>query len=87
MTYRIEFTPSARKQFTRLPHEVLRRVDAHLLVLAENPFPSGAQKIGGSIGLFRVRVGDYRIVYTIERRALVVLVVRIGHRREVYRNL
>lgn len=87
MTYRIEFTPSARRQFTRLPREVIRRIDAHILALAENPFLPGAEKLSGSPGLFRIRIGDYRVVYTVEHHALVVLVVRVGHRRDVYRGL
>ncbi len=86
MIYRIEFTPSARKQFARLPRGIVRRIDAHILALAENPFPAGAKKLIESPGLFRIRVGDYRVVYTVEHHALIILVVRIGHRKEVYRN-
>ena len=86
MTYRIEVTPAARRDLAKLPQDVLRRVDAHLFALAENPYPAGAKKLQGSEGFFRVRVGDYRIIYLVERHRLVVLVVRVRHRREIYRG-
>ena len=64
---------------------MLRRVDARILALAEDPRPPGAKRLAGSEGLHRIRVGDYRVVYAIEDDVLLVLVVRIGHRRDVYR--
>ena len=85
MTYRIDLTPAARRDLSKLPRDVLRRVDAHILALAQNPYPAGAKKLEGAEALFRVRVGDYRIIYTVERRRLIILIVRIRHRREVYR--
>jgi mRNA interferase RelE/StbE len=86
VTYRIELTPAARRDLKKLPRDVLRRVDAHILALAENPHPPGAQKLQGDEGVFRVRIGDYRIIYRVEHHRLVILVIRIGHRREVYRG-
>jgi mRNA interferase RelE/StbE len=85
VTYRIEVTPAARRDLTKLPSETLRRVDAHILALAENPFPAGAKKLQSSEPIFRIRVGDYRILYTVEHHRLVILVIRIGHRCEIYR--
>jgi mRNA interferase RelE/StbE len=64
---------------------VLRRVDARILALAEDPRPPGVVKMQGAEGYFRIRIGDYRVVYAIEDDVLLVLVVRIGHLREVYR--
>jgi mRNA interferase RelE/StbE len=64
---------------------VLRRVDARILALAEEPRPPGVVKMQGAEGYYRLRIGDYRVVYAIEDDVLLVLVVRIGHRREVYR--
>jgi mRNA interferase RelE/StbE len=58
---------------------------ARLLVLAENPRPPNADLLTGHVNVWRVRVGDYRILYTIEDAVLLVLLLRIGHRREVYR--
>jgi len=62
---------------------VARKIDA----LADNPRPSGAEKLKGAKDLWRIRSGNYRIIYTIQDEALLVLVIRIGHRREVYRYL
>lgn len=56
------------------------------MTLEANPRPPGAKKLRGESDLWRVRVGDYRILYSIEEARLVVLVVKIGHRREVYRG-
>ncbi len=66
---------------------MLKRVDARILALADDPYPRAATKLEGARGFLRVRVGDYRILYTVEADRLVVLVVRIGHRREIYRGL
>ena len=86
MTYRIEFRPSARKEFNSLPGEIKRRVDSRILALADKPRPAGAKKLVGADGLYRIRVGDYRIVYHVGDAILIVTVVKIGHRREVYRG-
>ena len=85
MTFRVEVTPAARRDLVKLPRDVLRRVDAHILALADNPRPPGTKKLQGDEGFFRVRVGDYRILYTVEHHRLVILIVRIRHRREAYR--
>ena len=55
--------------------------------LAENPRPEGMEKLTGRENRYRLRVGDYRIVYSIADEALIVMVIRIGHRREVYRGM
>jgi mRNA interferase RelE/StbE len=83
--YRIEITYAARRQMAALQKDVMRRVDEHILALASNPRPFGAEKMSGEQNQYRIRVGAYRIIYEIHDERLVVLVVRIGHRREVYR--
>ena len=60
-----------------------RRIDS----LAENPRPQGVKKLSGEDDMHRIRVGDYRIIYQIREKSLVVLIVRIGHRSDVYRGL
>lgn len=87
MAYRVELTPAAERYLRGLDRPVLRRIDAKIRALAEDPRPNGVEKLTGDDGIFRVRVGDYRILYTIEDAELVILVVRIRHRREVYRGL
>ena len=87
MTYRIVLTTAARKNLAALPKNVLGRVDARILSLADNPRPSGVAKLKGKKDFWRIRVGDYRVVYRIRDEMLVVVMIRISHRRDVYRNL
>lgn len=84
MRYRIEFTSSARKQFKALPAQVLPRIDRAILALRDDPRPPGVVKMQGFEKLWRIRVGDYRVVYEIRDQILLVLVVRLGHRKDVY---
>jgi mRNA interferase RelE/StbE len=87
--YQVELTPAARRDLKILSRDVLKRIDAHILALADDPYPAQARKLQGGKNLFRVRVGDYRIIYTVEKRRLailVILVIRVGHRREIYRK-
>jgi mRNA interferase RelE/StbE len=84
--YRIEFTAAARRDLAALPRNVARRVDDVLQVLRTNPRPPKADRLQGRLHMYhRVRVGDFRIIYLIEDDRLVVCVVKIGHRKEVYR--
>ncbi len=83
--YRIEITPAARRALESLPKKVLRQIDKQILVLADNPYPPGSKKLKDAGDLRRIRVGDYRILYLVEAERLVVLIVTVGHRREVYR--
>jgi len=85
MTYRIELTKAAERDLRAAPKLMLKRLDACILGLADDPLPPGVKKLKNSGGLYRVRVSDYRIIYRIEQEVLTVLVIRIGHRREVYR--
>ncbi len=84
MRYSIEIAPSARKALHKLPLPMRQRIQVAIDELAENPFPHGVQKLRGDEG-YRIRVGDYRVIYDVEHGRLRVLVIRIGHRREVYR--
>ncbi len=85
MGYRLELKPSAAKSLSKLPRTVQRAIAAVLEELTENPRPRGVTKLAGEEDLYRVRAGDYRVVYTIRDQVLLVLVVRIAHRKEVYR--
>lgn len=86
MTYRIEIAPAAARQLRKLDPTARRRVQAAIELLSTEPRPSGARKLVGD-DAWRVRTGDYRIVYEIHDRVLVVLVVAVGHRRDIYRGL
>jgi len=88
VTYTITILPSAKKALARLPKDRQRLMDAHILALANNPRPAAAIPLKGEgRGLWRLRVGDWRILYQIREQELIVLVVDIGHRREIYRGL
>ncbi len=86
MRYRLEVKNSARKQIARLPKADQRRVMVAIADLAEAPRPDGARKIVRAENAYRIRVGDYRIVYEIVDRVLTVCIVRVGHRKDVYRE-
>ena len=85
MKYTLRMESRVRKTLDRLPGDLCGRLMRKLDALEENPRPFGVEKLAGPEDLYRVRVGDWRIVYTIRDRELVVIVIRIGNRRDVYR--
>ena len=85
MAYRIELAVSAKKTLDKLPQDIRRRIAAAIDNLSQTPKPPGTIKLTGAVALYRIRVGSYRIVYRIQDERLLVLVVKIAHRREVYR--
>lgn len=87
MKYTILYRASVQREMRRLDSRIARRVDAAILALADNPRPPGCVKLSGPSDLWRIRVGDYRVVYEIRDRQLTVLIVGVAHRREIYRNL
>ena len=89
MPYTIKMHPDARDDLAALPRRVQRQIDKKLLSPAKNPRPTQAEPLKGkkNKNLWRVRSGDYRIIYEIRESVLVVLVVRIGNRKEIYRRL
>lgn len=84
MTYRVEVAPAALRQLRKLDPAARRRVQAAIELLAEQPRPSGAKRLTGGERAWRVRTGDCRIVYEIHDQVLLLLVVAIGLRREIY---
>ncbi|MEI2712078.1 MAG: type II toxin-antitoxin system RelE/ParE family toxin [Nocardioides sp.] len=86
MTYRVEISPGAVRQLKKLDGTARRRVQAAIELLAEEPRPTGAKKLVGGDGEWRVRTGGYRIVYEINDGVLIVLVLAVGHRREICRG-
>jgi mRNA interferase RelE/StbE len=83
-SYRVSLTASTEKELHRLPSKVIARVILRLERLASSPRPPGCERLKGGDKEWRIRVGDYRIVYVIDDRARTVDVTRIAHRREVY---
>lgn len=86
MTYRIDIAPAAARQLRKLEPADRRRVQAAIELLADHPRPRGARKLAGGTGEWRVRTGDLRVVYEIDDGVLLVLVVAVGNRRDVYRR-
>ena len=88
MRYRIEWTSPADRQLRKLDDHIGKRIVVAVSKLATDPRPAAATPlVGQPTATMRLRVGDYRVVYAIEDDALIILVVRVGHRREVYRRL
>ncbi len=87
-TYTIEFVKSARKEFERLSKNIRAKTAEALNLLAQNPYSEllKIKKMKGAANLYRIRPGDYRLVYEIRNDRLVVIVIKVGHRREVYRR-
>lgn len=86
MAHKVLISPAARRDLKRIRGPERRRISAAIDGLADEPRPPGAAKLVGEVKLYRVRVGDFRIVYTVEDDRLIVLVVRIGHRKDIYRE-
>ena len=83
-SYSVLIKPSTAKELERLPAKPRRQIAAKIYALADEPRRAGCEKLTGA-ELYRIRPGDYRVVYSIEDDVLAVLVVRIGHGREIYR--
>ena len=81
--YQIELRPAAVRSLRKLDPQVRRRIQGAIALLAEDPRPRSARSLKGRPGM-RVRVGDYRIIYTVKDDVLLVVVVALGHRREIY---
>jgi mRNA interferase RelE/StbE len=86
MTFKVTILPRALKQLNGLPEDVQRRLSAAINALAIDPRPAGCAKLSSSTG-WRIRIGNYRIIYHIDEADYTIIVAKIGHRRDVYRSL
>ena len=87
MSYHIKIKKSARHELASLPRPDRRRVARAISALADDPRPRGARKIVATDDSYRIHVGDYRIVYEIQEDVLLILIVKIGNRKDIYRKL
>ena len=87
MTYRIEVKPQAEKALARIPNPHRRRIAKAIDGLARTPRPPGCTKLAGADDAYRIRVGDYRVVYQVADKVLIVSIIRVAHRKDVYRGL
>ncbi len=83
--YALVFARSARKELESLPARVVRRVVPRIESLVTNPRPDGCKKLTGTKNLWRIRVGDYRVIYSIEDEVLTIEVISVRHRGDAYR--
>lgn len=84
--YTVHIGHSAQKHITALSKPLQKRITTRLLLLQSNPYEQG-EKLEGAEDLYRIRIGDYRAIYQVKDRELIVLVLRVGHRGDVYRQL
>jgi mRNA interferase RelE/StbE len=84
MKYEVRLKSSVKKQLKNLDKKQAERILIKIYLLADNPYPNGAEQLTGQKA-FRIRVGDYRVIYEVHNHQLLVQVVRVGHRKDVYR--
>jgi mRNA interferase RelE/StbE len=87
LSYRIVFKKSAAKSLIKIPKADQKRIADKIDRLAQGPPNPDTTKMKGNNPFHRVRVGDYRIIYEIQNQVLIILIIKIGHRRDIYRNL
>lgn len=87
LAYTIEIQSKAKRQLKTFEKQTQERISKAIDQLAGNPRPNNSKALKGFTGIWRLRVGDYRVIYAIRESELVVLIVEIGHRREVYRGI
>ena len=85
MAYSIQFKPQALRQLEKLPRDVQKRLAAKIEALRDDPFPPGCKKMEALDDAWRIRAGDYRVVHRVHRGVLLILVLTVGHRKDVYR--
>jgi len=83
--YDIEISQTAERQLKKLPRREQRRVLAAVVALGDEPVPRGSRKLTGYDDVFRIRVGRYRVVYSVAKKKLIIIVLKIGQRKDVYR--
>jgi mRNA interferase RelE/StbE len=86
MSCKIEVAPAVERQLKKLPFAIQKRMILRLEKLKANPRPAGVKKLESGQNLYRINAGDYQIIYQVQDKILLILVVKIGHRREVYRK-
>jgi mRNA interferase RelE/StbE len=86
-SYNLTFKPSVEKDLEGIPRSTVMRILKRIEGLALDPFPPNSVKLSGSERLYRIRVGDYRVVYEVEARARLVVIHYVRHRRDVYRRI
>jgi mRNA interferase RelE/StbE len=87
MQYQIQYVGSVEKELRGLPKDIRVSIVQKILSLADNPFPHGAVKLHGLARLYRFRQGDYRVIYEVQAEIVIIIILKIGHRRDVYKKM
>ena len=85
VSYRIVWKRKAEKELRKLPRETIRQLWELASMLENDPFPQGVKKMIGTEAVYRLRIGDYRLVYRVEEKRAIVDIILVGHRRDIYR--
>jgi mRNA interferase RelE/StbE len=85
-SFSLQWRKSTRKDLRRIPREAVSRIIAEVVKLGDEPLPHGSEKLTGSERTYRIRIGDYRVVYELLRDAKIVEIQRVRHRKDVYRK-
>jgi mRNA interferase RelE/StbE len=85
MKYSIFYKRSASDELLKLPANIAHKIKAAINSLSENTRPRGCKKLKGSVNAYRIRIGNYRVIYTINDTVLIITVIKIAHRKDVYR--
>ncbi len=85
-SYKIEWKQSAKKELKKIDRQIIPRILQVVESLADNPYSSSSKKLIGSNSIYRLRVGNYRIVYNIQSSILTIEIIKVGHRRDIYRQ-
>ncbi len=83
--YSLEISRTAEKQLKKLDQADRQRVVKAMVALADDPYPRGSRKLTGYDDVFRIRVGSYRVIYSVSGTKLVIVILKLGHRKDVYR--
>ena len=84
-SYRIIWKNSAKKELKNLDKAIIPKILSKIKELAENPYPSNSKKLVGSVSNYRLRIGEYRVIYTISSSNLIIEIIKVGHRQGVYK--
>jgi len=87
VSYSISWKKSAKKELKKLDKKEISKILNEIAKLSKNPYPTNHKKLLGTDYIFRIRIGNYRVIYSVEDNKLVIEVIRVRHRKEVYKNL
>ncbi|MBS1775417.1 MAG: type II toxin-antitoxin system RelE/ParE family toxin [Bacteroidetes bacterium] len=85
MVYALQIKPSAQKEMAAIQRHEALKINKAILALANNPLPTGSKKLKATENKYRIRIGNYRVIYNIQSNILTILILKIAHRKEAYK--